>query len=253
MLKSEYIRQWDRLQRRYEATYTAKFKKALQEQVKAYIKSNDLMKVPSYPMYAVLKDLYETVGVAWANRVRLILRQDKARMPMGFNAQIVELIRQYYGVDLLNYAEQLTDVSREYIGMILSRAAAEGLSLNETVSMLVQSNEFGEMRAGRIARTETTSAANGAAIQYANTSGNVMVKEWIAVNDARTRHDHRNVDNTVIDIEAPFTVGGVQMQKPGDRNQPNGLPVPASEVVNCRCVLGFRAKRDRNGRIIRKA
>jgi len=32
----------------------------------------------------------------------------------------------------------------------------------------------------------------------------------------------------------------VQMMQPGVRQQPNGLPTPANEVVNCRCVLGYK-------------
>lgn len=252
MDKNSYIRQWERFHRYYENIYTKKFTQALQQQVRAYIRTNDLMKIPSLPMYSVLKELYETVGVGWAKRVRSTMRQEKAG-GLGFNEQIINLIRQYYGVDLLNYAEQLTDVSREYIGLILSRASSEGLSINQTVELLLQSNEFGAMRARRIARTETTSAANGAAIQYAKTSGNVMVKEWISVMDNRTRHDHRNVDGQRIDIDSAFTVGSVKMMQPGVRTQPNGTDVPASEVVNCRCVLGFRAKRDANGRIIRQS
>jgi tRNA A58 N-methylase Trm61 len=39
---------------------------------------------------------------------------------------------------------------------------------------------------------------------YAESSGNVMEKVWIAVKDARTRHDHKAVDGTRLDIQKPF-------------------------------------------------
>ena len=92
---------------------------------------------------------------------------------------------------------------------------------------------------------------------YANESGNVMEKVWIAVKDKRTRHDHKTVDGTRLPIETAFTLtnaklGDIGMMQPGVRTQPNGLAVPASEVVNCRCTVAFQAKRDRNGRIIRR-
>ena len=113
------------------------------------------------------------------------------------------------------------------------------------------------MRARRIARTETVTAANGAAMIYAQNSGNEMEKIWIAVKDNRTRHDHRQIDGNRQSIEEPFTLvspkyGDVFMMQPGVRQQSNGLPVPAAEVVNCRCTVAFRAKRDSQGRIIRR-
>jgi uncharacterized protein with gpF-like domain len=106
------------------------------------------------------------------------------------------------------------------------------------------------MRAMRIARTETVTAANAAGQIYANTSGMEMNKTWIAVKDKRTRHDHSIVDGTTIDINLPFNVGTAQMMHPGARTQPNGLEVPAKEIVNCRCTVGYVAKRDANGNII---
>jgi hypothetical protein len=176
---------------------------------------------------------------------------------MGFNARIVELIRQYYGERLLNDAQLMTDYSREIIVRVLGEAAGTGASFDDIVKMLLEHPEFGAMRARRIARTETVTAANGAAMVYAENSGNVMEKIWIAVKDARTRHDHKAVDATRLDIQTPFDLfnqkyGKVQMMQPGARIQPSGLPVPAVEVVNCRCTVAFRAKRGADGRIIRK-
>jgi uncharacterized protein with gpF-like domain len=82
-----------------------------------------------------------------------------------------------------------------------------------------------------------------------------MEKTWFAVRDQRTRHDHMIVDGTRLPINEPFSLsnrraGIVQMMQPGVREQPNGLAVPADEVVNCRCVVAFRAKRGPDGRLL---
>ena len=258
--QNKYWREWNRFQMKYEKQFTSKFKKALQIQVEAYAKTANTMEIPSFPIYTVLLELYTKVGPIWArfNREASIKADDTfVTGQMGFNERIVELIQNYYGVNLLNDAELMTQYSREVIVEVLGRAAETGASFDDIVKELLRHPEFGAMRARRIARTETVTAANGAAMLYANESGNVMEKIWIAVKDSRTRHDHKAVDGTRLDIQTPFDLmnqkyGKVQMMQPGARVQPNGLPVPAVEVVNCRCTVAFRAKRGADGRILRK-
>ena len=260
--QNKYYYEWHKFQQRYEKYYEKKFLKALKLQVAAFIKTQDVMSIPSFPIYTVLVDLYKTVGTRWARVARVSMtKADEVSGRMGFNERIVELMRQYYGIDLLNDAEDITAYTKEVIQNVLSDAALTGASFDDIVRQLTSSTELGAMRARRIARTETVTAANGAAMVYAQTSGNVMEKIWISVKDKRTRHNawanHKTIDGATIDINEPFNLksqklGDIQMMQPGVRKQPNGLPVPASQVVNCRCVVAFQAKRDRQGRIIRR-
>lgn len=251
--RRDYIYKWHRFQQRYEAIFTSKFKDALQIQARQYLRNRNLMDVTAYPIFVVLKELYETVGPAWAYKtgVKKIKTQVKAAIPMGFSERIVELMRQYYGLDLLNDAEGITSYTREVIGIILSNAAQAGDSIFEITKAITESSELGEMRARRIARTETVTAANGAAIINAQESGILMRKEWISITDKRTRHSHIEVDGVIVGIDTPFDVNGTLMMQPGVRTQPNGLDVPAKEVVNCRCTTGFIAVRDEKGRVVR--
>lgn len=257
--QNKYFYEWHKFQQRYEKYYEKKFAAALKVQVAAFIKTQDLMAIPSFPIYTVLVDLYKTVGARWARVAKVSMT--KATGQMGFNERIVELMRQYYGIDLLNDAEGINDTTRAVIQKVLDDAAITGASFDDIVRQLTSNTELGAMRARRIARTETVTAANGAAMIYAQTSGNVMEKIWISVKDKRTRHNawanHMTIDGTVIDINEPFLLksqklGDILMMQPGVRKQPNGLAVPASEVVNCRCVVAFQSKRDRQGRIIRR-
>lgn len=253
--QNKYWKQWHRFQQKYEKLYEPKFKKALQIQVDAYIKYRDVMMIPTLPIYDILLKLYKQVGPSWVRETRMDMT--KATGQMGFNERIVELMRQYYGIDLLNDAQGMTDYTRQVIIKVLSKAAEEGWSFDQIVRELRTNSELNDMRARRIARTETVTSANQAAMLYAETSGNVMNKIWIAVKDSRTRHDHKIVDGKVLPIGDPFVLnslkeGPVQMMQPGVRQQPNGLAVPASEVVNCRCTVAFRAVRDSGGRIVRQ-
>lgn len=257
--QNKYFYEWQKFQQRYEKYYEKKFVAALKIQVAAFLKTQDVMAIPSFPIYTVLNNLYKTVGPRWARIAKVSMT--KATGQMGFNERIVELMRQYYGIDLLNDAEDITAYTKAVIQKILSDAAITGASFDDIVRQITTSSELGPMRARRIARTETVTAANGAAMIYAQTSGNVMQKVWISVKDKRTRHNawanHVTIDGTKIDIEEPFTLksqklGDIQMMQPGVRKQPNGLPVPAAEIVNCRCVVAFNAKRDSQGRIIRR-
>jgi hypothetical protein len=245
-----YMLKWHKFQQKYEIAFTDKFTNALQIQVKAYISSQDITAIPSFPIYDVLTKLYKSIGVAWAKEVKLNL--SKADGQMGFSERIVELMRQYYSIDLLNDAELMTRYSREVIMQVLSRAAESGAQYSDIVEELLAHPEFNRSRAMRIARTETVTAANGAASLYARESGLQLDKTWIAIRDNRTRHTHMDVDTTPIPMDQPFIVGGSQMMQPGARMQPNGLPVPAKEIVNCRCTVGYIPKRDNNGRLIRR-
>lgn len=257
--QNKYFYEWHKFQQRYEKYYEKKFTAALKVQIAAFLKTQDVMAIPSFPIYTVLVNLYKTVGPRWARISKVSMT--KATGQMGFNERIVELMRQYYGIDLLNDAEDITAYTKEVIQKILSDAAITGASFDDIVRQITTSSELGPMRARRIARTETVTAANGAAMIYAQTSGNVMEKVWISVKDKRTRHNawanHVTIDGTRLDIEEPFLLksqklGDIFMMQPGVRKQPNGLAVPASEIVNCRCVVAFNAKRDSQGRIIRR-
>ncbi len=44
-------------------------------------------------------------------------------------------------------------------------------------------------------------------------------------------------------MEDYFTVGNSKILIPGARIQQNGLPTPAREIVNCRCVVLYEPQR----------
>lgn len=88
-------------------------------------------------------------------------------------------------------------------------------------------------RAMRIARTEGNRIYNTSAVDYAKVAkdaGCDIVKQWVAVLDARTRDSHQAVDGEWVEMDAKFSNG---LRFPCD---PNGS---AAEVVNCRCKVAY--------------
>lgn len=236
--QNEISAKYRRFVARYEAMYTPLFNKALRAQINQYVNNGTLMAVTSEPIYPVLLQLYKQTATVWAHQTHIQVRSLKSRQPMGFSERIVELMRQYYGIDLLNIAEGLTQTTKEVIGKVLAEAVQLGWSFNEIVSRL-QSPELTRIRARLIARTETVSSANSAAMinakETAARSKLVLNKIWIATSDSRTRPDHREVNGQIIGIDDFFTVGGFLMGQPGDRTH----GAPAGEIVNCRCRVAF--------------
>jgi hypothetical protein len=92
-------------------------------------------------------------------------------------------------------------------------------------------------RARVIAITEANRASNAglmsAGIQSQQIEGELLLKEWVATNDARVRPTHEAADRQRIPLMQPFVVGQSLLMFPGD---PSGS---AEEVIACRCSMSF--------------
>ena len=105
-------------------------------------------------------------------------------------------------------------------------------------------NEISAYQAERIARTETTNAANQGVLRGATDlfGKNNLQKEWIANNDPRTRDSHISIDGTIVDYNEPFKVPsafGVDLM-----NHPADPAGSAANVINCRCSIAVIPKED---------
>jgi len=105
-------------------------------------------------------------------------------------------------------------------------------------------NEISAYQAERIARTETTNAANQGVLRGATDlfGKNNLQKEWIANNDPRTRDSHISIDGTIVDYNEPFKVPsgfGIDLM-----NHPADPAGSAANVINCRCSIAVIPKED---------
>lgn len=87
-----------------------------------------------------------------------------------------------------------------------------------------------QVRANRIARTESTAAYNFANLTALADEGWTH-KEWLATRDTRTREAHVDLDGQVVRITEPFIVDGLPIFMPGDPS------AAAHLTINCRCIL----------------
>ena len=236
--------------------YAPKINKALKEQVQEFTTAykrgdaDPYMAISLVPIIKVLRPLYLDAAVVYGAKVIAYLPKRKARMPIGYSERMQLLVEQYFAVDFLNDSQGITETTKEQIRKILLQASREGLGIDDTLKLL-EAPELTRYRSRLIARTETVSAANFGASAAANDTGLVLNKVWIAARDNRTRIDHASVNGTIVPQKETFIVGGYAMLYPGDRGGKDGrMKVPASEICNCRCSVGFIPVTDANGKLI---
>jgi len=238
-----------------ERKHIAAIRRAVRLQFEQFFATGRVEDISAEGMAQALLALRKDAAVGWGHKILIGLPRDaKGRHPMGFSQRVYDLMRDYFGIDLLNDSEEITDTTREYIRIALSRGALNGLGVDDVVKeMQALVSDLSTKRARAIARTETVGAANKAAVVVANDSGLVLNKTWQAVHDKRTRHDHVLADGKTIAMDEYFKIGGYDMLQPGDRGGKDGKPkVAARELVNCRCVVGFEGVKDGNGRLVRR-
>lgn len=211
------------------------------------------------PMESAYTKVYSRVGLIHGKRVGYeINRQEKRFMPEGFSSDWMAAVLEWVRTNLGQRITQVNDYTIELIQNLIETSLERNYTITQMRLYLEQnlgSAKFNRMRSLRIARTETTTAANFGAFKAAENTDYEMTKEWISVMDDRTRGnpsdktiggpDHWHIDGVKVDQYEPFVLSdGTKMQYPGDQS------APGKQVINCRCTYNFRAKRDEEGEII---
>lgn len=204
-----------------------------------------------------IRDIYVNVGI-WSGKktlaeIRKSVREEKAGF--GFNEQWTEDLLNYFRLFLLSKAViPISDTTRNDILNVLNKGITEGWGIDK-MAFELERIDLPLSRARTIVRTEIGKAQFFGTELGRRDSGFVTVERWIAARDHRTRHSHRQVNGTVIETGQKFQVaryrnnvviGYDMMTGPGD---PEASP---ENVINCRCTKSVRAKRDANGRPIKK-
>jgi hypothetical protein len=160
-----------------------------------------------------------------------------------FYERIYEQYLYIYGASAIS---QISEATRRQIAGAVQRGLVEGLSLPEIAAdMITRAPEIGAARAAVIARTETHSASMYSSLESARRSSVPLIKEWVSVEDHRTRDfgqadgiidafSHAAMNGVQVDIEelydVPMRAGTTEgLMFPGD---PTGSP---GNVINCRC------------------
>lgn len=250
MTAEQYIRNQEIIMRRLAKAYVPQVYAAIQAQIGEAIKAiqekgvlaaqgNIHGGIINQQMAEVIQGLYRTAAL-------LAIRKYKPnKKAFGFNEDFINGVIAYFQKYLLDKVVlPISQTTIDYIEKVLQKALNEGWGVDKTVKAL-EDTEEPKWRARLIVRTESARATNFTQLAAADQEDVEMEKQWIAIDDRRTRrsHSHAGVDGQRVDLDQPFSNG---LMFPGD---PNGS---AKEVCNCRCTMGYFAKRDANGKIIPK-
>lgn len=162
------------------------------------------------------------------------------------------LLDEFIQVRIMTRITMVNNTTREHLEELIQKAIEDGLGAQETARLIRRDFDYNRNRSLTIARTETITAMNQGKYLSAVSSPFVMEKRWIPTLDARTRISHRGMyDTPFIDMDQFFWIANNHgMLERG--LYPCAETFTASNTVNCRCSISFRAKRDENGRLIRK-
>ena len=195
-------------------------------------------------------EIYTTIGFNYAKKVNLTFESYKKKNIL-FNDVLLEQILLFLsnegGIKIISVRETLIESIIKAVNEQLNEQNSL-IDIRDAIYNVVRkSQSFYKWQALRIARTETTCASGFAAYQSALQSELVMEKQWISAKDDRTRLDHVIENGQKVDLEKPFIMAdGSELLYPGD------IKGKASQVINCRCTIGFVPKRDEDGMLMIK-
>lgn len=151
-----------------------------------------------------------------------------------------EQLRAFVSNNAATRVSQVTGTTRDLIRGAIQQSIEEQLGPKGMAQLIVlqSGGAVAAKRADMIARTETHTAAQFGQDAAANATGLEFRKFWIAVDDGRTRDDHKKAQadsrDRIIRNREPFNVGGEALMFPGD---PTGS---AGQIINCRCAATRR-------------
>ena len=147
---------------------------------------------------------------------------------------IIALFNNYTYPDseTLGYIEKY---SSDFIDTTVSRTKLLfGIDVSDEKLLIPVAYWLSEDRATYNAENEANTLFNKEQFRQVKADG-LLHKQWQTMKDERVRLTHVEVDNTILPIDVPFTVGDSLMMYPRDRS----LGASADEIINCRCTCRY--------------
>jgi len=225
----------DRLEARFARSWQSEIARAIRASAREYGDTQSTMLAMGKHrenVDALIRKLYEATANEFAQPI-YEKANDRGMVTKDFE-NFRRLVEQFIiGVGAQKIS-QISSTTESQIRQIVQDGASDGLSVDEIARKLRQNAPIlAGVRAAIIARTETHSASQWAQVTAIRDTGLQLRKEWVAAADDRTRFDHSVANGQIVGQDESFTVGGEQLEFPGD---PAGS---AGNVINCRCVLNF--------------
>lgn len=272
MTNEEYRAQWLKWHSSYEVQAFRVFNKAVKESFSGL--NIDYLTYDNYklivPLNVQLKPLqdayvkvYRKIGLIHGRRVGNGINREMKKFNFSFFSQefedkIIAWIRENTSDRIRSVSETISKRITRLIEVSFERGFST-MEMRDFLHKKINRPDFTKYDALRIARTETTTAANHAASEAGESAGIVLEKVWISTKDDKTRDPNRHrkqarwshvkQDGKTVEqfetFEMHSTDGRVnQMNYPGD---PSGS---VDNIVFCRCTVAYRPKRDEDGFVI---
>lgn len=192
---------------------------------------------------AIIREQYVRTAQLYGPRILDSLKGDGAWAQKDFADDLFNrLIAEWLASPSTDrIGRDIARTTRTQIRQIISAGIADGFGTDK-IARLIRSKLGGlnaSLRAHVVARTEIHNAASFATDAAARSAGIPgLEKEWVAVEDTRTRLAHAETDGEKVGMDDPFSFTRKNgdtyvLMHPGD---PNG---PPAGTINCRCVLAY--------------
>jgi len=223
-LRTPYRRQYYKVLNRYFKEFANKVEIAYQTRSQIMLdvelrKQKDKLKL-------ILNTLYRSVAYAFKDYA--LGRFFSKDFDDDFEKELAEFI----DLNTATWVSEIDETTRKRLAKVIDNSYNDGLSVEATgVALRNTVIGMGVYRANLISRTEVHRVAGFANEAVAiNMKITGTVKEWVAIQDERTRITHSFAAGQRVALEQPFIVGGEKLKYPGD---PMGS---AAETINCRCA-----------------
>ncbi len=242
-----------------EANFRRKLAKVIRnesEQLVAKYQELGYVPAPTDDDFRAFKDVYLEIGQSTARAFgSRIVSQGKAaglilETKISFTDLFLSLATQWVNLEAIRRRiTSVTETTRERIVRQVAAGQDEGLGVDVIAKRINKAvPKISRTRGALIARTETHGAANYAMHETAKTTGLDLVKEWVSVEDARTRsfgddaeYNHVTMSGQQREMDEPFAMpwsGGddLAIMYPGQAG------LPGAATINCRCSVIHRVK-----------
>jgi len=223
-LRTPFRRQYYKVLNRYFKEFANKVEIAYQTRSQIMLdvelrKQKDKLKL-------ILNTLYRSVAYAFKDYA--LGRFFSKDFDDDFEKELAEFI----DLNTATWVSEIDETTRKRLAKVIDNSYNDGLSVEATgVALRNTVIGMGVYRANLISRTEVHRVAGFANEAVAiNMKITGTVKEWVAIQDERTRITHSFAAGQRVALEQPFIVGGEKLKYPGD---PMGS---AAETINCRCA-----------------
>jgi hypothetical protein len=223
-LRTPYRRQYYKVLNKYFKEFANKIEIAYQ--TRSQIMLDMELRKQADKLKLILTTLYRSVAYAFKDYA--LGRFFSKDFDDDFENQLAEFIALNTGI----WVADIDETTRKRLAKVIDNSYNDGLSVEATgVALRNTVIGMGVYRANLISRTEVhrvAGFANEAVAENMNIDG--TVKEWVAIQDARTRLSHSIAAGQRVPLESDFVVGGERLKYPGD---PKGS---AGNTINCRCA-----------------